>query len=293
MATVRSTGAAESAKKKKHAVKTEVLLDLVKQYPCLYDKRHPKYKDNAYKDELWGNLGVDLGGVEGSVLANKFKNAKDSYQKQKNKISDSMKSGAGAGEVIKITWPHYIQMMEIMEPVSPTPSLHTNLDFYGEMSGTSSGTSGTSSGTSGTTSSTTSSTSDGSGHLEERRADEQNDDQCEPPEERRASGVTGGSPMQNEQQRARQSPASKSRPEESGSGTQDAIGACVGLLQSIQERRTRRAENCQDAVHHFSMSIAGRLRTLDERSQLQAMHQIENVVFAAQMEAICRQEAES
>ncbi|CAN8017998.1 unnamed protein product, partial [Ixodes persulcatus] len=44
-----------------------------------------------------------------------------------------MKSGAGAGEVIKITWPHYVQMMEIMEPVLPTPSLHTNLDFYGEM----------------------------------------------------------------------------------------------------------------------------------------------------------------
>ncbi|CAN7940044.1 unnamed protein product, partial [Ixodes pacificus] len=63
-----------------------------------------------------------------------------------------MKSGAGAGEVIKITWPHYVQMMEIMEPVSPTPSLHTNLDFYGEMS------SGTSSG------STTSGTNDGSGH---------------------------------------------------------------------------------------------------------------------------------
>lgn len=56
-----------------------------------------------------------------SVLANKFKNAKDSYQKQKNKISDSMKSGAGAGEVIKITWPHYVQTMEIMEPVSPAP----------------------------------------------------------------------------------------------------------------------------------------------------------------------------
>ncbi|XP_040074836.1 uncharacterized protein LOC115326583 [Ixodes scapularis] len=271
-----STGAAESAKKKKYAVKTEVLLDLIKQYPCLHDKRHPKYKDNAYKDELWGNLGVDLGGVEGSVLANKFKNAKDSYQKQKNKISDSMKSGAGAGEVIKITWPHYVHMMEIMEPASPTPSLHTNLGFYGEMS------SGTSSG------STTSGTNDGSGYLEERSADEQNDDQCEPPEERRASGVTGGSPMQNEQRRARQSPASKSRPEESGSGTQDAIGACVGLLQSIQERRTRRAENCQDVVHHFSMSIAGRLGTLDERSQLQAMHEIENVVFSAQMQAICR-----
>lgn len=83
------------------------------------------------------------------------------------------------------------------------------------------------------------------------------------------------------------------RPEESGSGTQDAIGACVGLLQNIQERRTRRAENCQDVVHHFSMAIAGRLRSLDERSQLQAMHEIENVVFSAQMQAIYRQEAES
>lgn len=83
------------------------------------------------------------------------------------------------------------------------------------------------------------------------------------------------------------------RPEESGSGTQDAIGACVGLLQNIQERRTRRAENCQDVVHHFSMAIAGRLRTLDERSQLQTMQEIENVVFSAQMQAIYRQEAES
>lgn len=57
----------------------------------------------------------------GVDLVNKFKNAKDTYQKHKNKITCSMKSGAGAAQVGKITWPHFMQMMEIMEPVSPNP----------------------------------------------------------------------------------------------------------------------------------------------------------------------------
>ncbi|XP_040074264.1 uncharacterized protein LOC120846533 [Ixodes scapularis] len=132
MAPVASTvakSAKPNAKKKSTNVRTDVLLDVIKQYPVLYDKRHPQFKDIKYKDEVWTMLGESLGGIPGVDLVNKFKNAKDTYQKHNNKIICSMKSRAGAAQVGKITWPHFMQMMEIMEPVSPNPILHTNLQF--------------------------------------------------------------------------------------------------------------------------------------------------------------------
>lgn len=69
MAPVASTvakSAKPNAKKKSTNVRTDVLLDVIKQYPVLYDKRHPQFKDIKYKDEVWTMLGESLGGIPGT-----------------------------------------------------------------------------------------------------------------------------------------------------------------------------------------------------------------------------------
>lgn len=39
----------------------ELLLDAIKQYPVLYDKSLPRYKEVEYKKELWMKIAADLG----------------------------------------------------------------------------------------------------------------------------------------------------------------------------------------------------------------------------------------
>ncbi|XP_075734492.1 transcription factor Adf-1-like [Rhipicephalus microplus] len=75
-----------------------MLIELVRNHPVLYDKRHPKHKDSLLKDDLWGEIGSELG-MNGMQAHEKFKNLKDTFTKHKNKIKGSMKSGAGAADV--------------------------------------------------------------------------------------------------------------------------------------------------------------------------------------------------
>ncbi|XP_075530139.1 uncharacterized protein LOC142563470 [Dermacentor variabilis] len=90
---------------------SEMLIELVRNHPVLYDKRHLKHKDNVLKDDLWHKIGREWQlnlcmhvSIKNEIFAgmaaqNKFKNLKDTFQKHRNKIKDSMRSGAGAADV--------------------------------------------------------------------------------------------------------------------------------------------------------------------------------------------------
>lgn len=45
----------------KSVATSEMLIELVRNYPVLFDKRHVKHKDNVLKDELWNKIGSELG----------------------------------------------------------------------------------------------------------------------------------------------------------------------------------------------------------------------------------------
>ncbi|XP_070389467.1 transcription factor Adf-1-like [Dermacentor albipictus] len=94
----------------------ELLLDIIKQYPVLYDKSHPTYKEAEYKKEIWKKISQDLGVTDGICQA-KFKNLKDNFTKTKTKIRDKMKSGAGAKDVPTVKWKHFEALIPIMEKV--------------------------------------------------------------------------------------------------------------------------------------------------------------------------------
>lgn len=44
----------------------EILLDLVEDYPLLYDKRHPDYKNKTLKSSIWKIIGSEFG-MEGKL----------------------------------------------------------------------------------------------------------------------------------------------------------------------------------------------------------------------------------
>lgn len=47
----------------------EILVELVRGYPELYDMTHSKYSDNVRKEEIWKNIGENLGQT-GNYLLN-------------------------------------------------------------------------------------------------------------------------------------------------------------------------------------------------------------------------------
>ncbi|XP_070385034.1 uncharacterized protein [Dermacentor albipictus] len=98
------------------AFSVELLLDIIKQYPVLYDKGHSRYKEADYKKEIWKKISQDLGVTDGIFQAN-FKTLKDNFTKTKTKRRDKMKSGAGAKDVPTVKCKHFEAMIPIMEKV--------------------------------------------------------------------------------------------------------------------------------------------------------------------------------
>ncbi|XP_049269901.1 uncharacterized protein LOC125757787 [Rhipicephalus sanguineus] len=89
----------------------ELLLDALKQYPTLYDKSLPRYKE-AYRASTFRTA---------ATCQTKFKNLKDTFTKLKTKIRDKSKSGAGAKDIPTVKWKHFEAMLPIMEKVYEEP----------------------------------------------------------------------------------------------------------------------------------------------------------------------------
>ncbi|KAH9367167.1 hypothetical protein HPB48_014757 [Haemaphysalis longicornis] len=100
---------------------TEALIEVVKGYPFLTDKKHPEFKNRQKKDAAWHQIGV-LFGVPGSLLEKKLKNLKDTYNRTKTATKGKMKSGAAAKDVPTRQWTHFTSMAAIMEK-NPQPKV--------------------------------------------------------------------------------------------------------------------------------------------------------------------------
>ena len=61
----------------------ESLIDLVCQYPALWDKQNSKYKDSNYKDAKWREI-AEMLGVPKDDAIKKWKSLRDTYVRQKN-----------------------------------------------------------------------------------------------------------------------------------------------------------------------------------------------------------------
>ena len=83
----------------------ESLIDLVHQYPALWDKQNSKYKNSNYKDAKWREIAETLGVPKDDAIK-KWKSLRDTYVRQKN---IKAKSGDGLS-VSKPRWKYYAIM---------------------------------------------------------------------------------------------------------------------------------------------------------------------------------------
>ena len=80
----------------------EALIDLVCQYPTLWDKQDMMYKDSSYKDAKWKEIAEILHLTKEDVIK-KLKSLRDTYVRHKNIIS---KSGDGLSQC-RQKWKYY------------------------------------------------------------------------------------------------------------------------------------------------------------------------------------------
>ena len=83
----------------------EALIDLIHQYPALWDKQHTKYKDSNYKDARWGEI-AEILSVPKYDAIKKWKSLWDTYVRQK---SIKVKSGDSLSDS-KPRWKYYTIM---------------------------------------------------------------------------------------------------------------------------------------------------------------------------------------
>ena len=72
----------------------EALIDLVCQYPSLWDKQDMMYKDSSYKEAKWKEI-VEILHLNEEEFIGKWKSLKDTYVRHKNNKS---KSGDGLSQ---------------------------------------------------------------------------------------------------------------------------------------------------------------------------------------------------
>ena len=80
----------------------EALIDLVCQYPTLWDKQDMMYKDSSYKDAKWKEIAEILHLTKEDVIK-KWKSLRDIYVRHKNIKS---KSGDGLSQC-RQKWKYY------------------------------------------------------------------------------------------------------------------------------------------------------------------------------------------
>ncbi|XP_075740169.1 uncharacterized protein LOC142786386 isoform X2 [Rhipicephalus microplus] len=111
----------------------EVLIDAIKMYPYLYDKRHPSFKDRTKKDRAWAEIG-SMFGMSSVLVDKRFKNLRDIFKRKQQDIHEKQRSGAGAADIPTIKWPHFGAMLELMEGESEPVASHITADEANESS---------------------------------------------------------------------------------------------------------------------------------------------------------------
>ncbi|KAK7461650.1 hypothetical protein BaRGS_00038599 [Batillaria attramentaria] len=99
------------------------LIDLIHGHDVLWDLRHPQYRISTIKNATWTAVRVVFQERTGIVCEDqhviaKFEALRSSFSRELRKLKESKKSGAGAEDVRKVTWPYFNQMMFLRGSVS-------------------------------------------------------------------------------------------------------------------------------------------------------------------------------
>ena len=77
----------------------EQLSELVKMYPCLYNKQEQDFKKEEVKQRAWKEIAKELNLENGKVVEQLWNNFKKLLSKRRTKLKELDVSGAAAGTV--------------------------------------------------------------------------------------------------------------------------------------------------------------------------------------------------
>ncbi|XP_037554527.1 uncharacterized protein LOC125939639 isoform X2 [Dermacentor silvarum] len=227
---------------------TESLLQAVKEFPCLYYRGHPSYKDYKRRQEVWSSIGARFG-ITGFQVQSKFKNAKDTYKRAK----DSKPRPGQVGKHGNKPWPswkHFDAMHELLDsPTAPLGSAEQDVP---------------------STEDSESIMSFGSITI-----DYEPDDTCEEKPVRSQGTETTCNGVVPPTHKTEDTNEDLSSVETT---MVNSMATCVEHLKMLHDERKESGFK-KDKVYQFCMYVASCIRGLNKRDQLEAMQEINTVMY--------------
>lgn len=103
-------------------------LESYQQYPCLWDKSLPEYKDRLKRDQAEDNLLNITGLSDKKSLRSKIRSIRGAYNNELRKVKKSMVTGSGSDEVYKpkLQWYNYANTF-LAKNTDNEPETKTNM----------------------------------------------------------------------------------------------------------------------------------------------------------------------
>lgn len=96
----------------------QALLERIRDFPFLYDRRCPEYRDTALKDDRLKVIAAEFG-ITDEECKKKWRNARDRCMKIRQKLDAARRSGCGGKDVRRPYWCHYSLLDSMLEDTSP------------------------------------------------------------------------------------------------------------------------------------------------------------------------------
>ncbi|XP_077523052.1 uncharacterized protein LOC144133846 [Amblyomma americanum] len=91
----------------------EALITEVERRRVLWDVRDRDYKNNMKRDQAWRAIAVALS-VDVTQVMKRWKSLRDTFMKKRKEVT-AIKSGAGADSVVNVRWPHFNQLLFLLD----------------------------------------------------------------------------------------------------------------------------------------------------------------------------------
>ncbi|XP_023244231.1 uncharacterized protein LOC111642171 [Centruroides sculpturatus] len=91
------------ASSKRPRIDLEKFIENIRKYPCLYDKRHPDYKNVCLKHAIWTAIGKSYD-LDASSAESRWKTQRNRYTRENKKVEDSKRTGSGRDDIYVLQW---------------------------------------------------------------------------------------------------------------------------------------------------------------------------------------------
>lgn len=224
------------------------LAEAVKEHPCLYYSEHPSFKNFSLKRQLWKQIGARFG-ISGSLCQKKFKNAKDTYARVRNALQKA-RDGKNERKPSKV-WQHFDMMHELLTAHMDETQL-AELDVP-------------------TADADDSESIQSCGSITISYEGDEPSDEKPAVTQRPETTSNGVVTPTNTTEAANQDLQSVE------TTMANSMATCIEHLKMLHDQRK---ESCfqRDKVYHFCMYVAGCIRELNKKEQMEAMRDIYAVI---------------